>query len=65
MSAGVGKKALDELGLTSLIASPIDVKLLCLQRFVRLFAFGVAALILGKPCGLAIPQLGRANCNTG
>lgn len=35
-----------ELGLSSICNSPRDTKLLCLQRFVRLFAFGLSTLIL-------------------
>lgn len=37
---------LEELGLVSLYHSPSDVKLLCLQRFVRLFAYGASTLVL-------------------
>lgn len=39
-------KALEELGLVSLWTSTIDTKLLCIQRFVRLFAYGGSTLIL-------------------
>lgn len=39
-------KALDEIGLRSLYASCTDTKLLCLQRFVRLFAYGGSTLVL-------------------
>jgi len=39
-------KVLEELGLVSLYKSPIDTKLLCTQRFVRLFAYGGSTLIL-------------------
>ncbi|TVY48589.1 putative membrane protein [Lachnellula occidentalis] len=39
-------KALEELGLVSLWYSKLDVKLLCTQRFVRLFAYGGSTLIL-------------------
>lgn len=35
-----------ELGLVSLYHCKPDVKLLCLQRFVRLFAYGSSTLIL-------------------
>lgn len=37
---------LDELGLVSLYKSPLDTKLIIIQRFVRLFAYGGATLIL-------------------
>ena len=36
----------DEIGLKTLIASPADVKILCLQRLVRLLAYGGSTLIL-------------------
>lgn len=39
-------RVLAEVGLVTLFHSPRDVKLLCLQRFVRLFAYGVTTLIL-------------------
>lgn len=39
---------LNELGLISLWHSPWDVKFLCLQRFVRLFAYGGSTLILAS-----------------
>ena len=39
-------KVLDEFGLVSLWCSTIDTKLLCIQRFVRLFAYGGSTLIL-------------------
>lgn len=39
-------KVLDEFGLVSLWSSTIDTKLLCIQRFVRLFAYGGSTLIL-------------------
>ena len=35
-----------EIGLKTLIASPADTKILCLQRLVRLFAYGGSTLIL-------------------
>lgn len=38
--------ALEELGLISLWGSNINTKILCLQRFVRLFAYGGSTLIL-------------------
>ncbi|PQK14273.1 hypothetical protein BB8028_0004g12030 [Beauveria bassiana] len=39
-------RVLAEIGLVTLFRSPRDIKLLCLQRFVRLFAYGVTTLIL-------------------
>lgn len=39
-------RAMDEVGLLHLWHSSINVKLLCLQRFVRLFAYGASTLIL-------------------
>ena len=35
-----------ELGVYSMLQSSRDTKLLCLQRFVRLFAYGASTLIL-------------------
>ena len=35
-----------ELGIISLLHSSRDTKLLCLQRFIRLFAYGASTLIL-------------------
>ncbi len=35
-----------ELGLPALFSSPRDIHLLCLQRFVRLFAYGSSTLVL-------------------
>ncbi|KND88846.1 putative membrane protein [Tolypocladium ophioglossoides CBS 100239] len=42
----IPRRILAELGLTTLYRSPRDIKLLCLQRFVRLFAYGSSTLIL-------------------
>lgn len=42
------KSILSELGLVSLYNSPLDTKLLCSQRFVRLFAYGGSTLILAS-----------------
>jgi predicted MFS family arabinose efflux permease len=39
-------KALEEIGLVSLWTSNHNTKLLCIQRFVRLFAYGGSTLIL-------------------
>jgi predicted MFS family arabinose efflux permease len=39
-------KVLDEFGLVSLWSSSFDTKLVCTQRFVRLFAYGSSTLIL-------------------
>lgn len=39
-------RALEELGLVSLKRSARDVKLLCAQRLVRLFAYGSSTLVL-------------------
>jgi len=40
------ERTLEELGLVNLYRTTIDVKLLCVQRFVRLFAYGGSTLIL-------------------
>jgi predicted MFS family arabinose efflux permease len=39
---------LEELGLLTMWKSSLDVKLLCAQRFVRLFAYGGSTLILAS-----------------
>ena len=39
-------KAASELGVYSILNSTHDTKLLCLQRFIRLFAYGASTLIL-------------------
>ncbi|KAL8663716.1 MAG: hypothetical protein Q9202_003662 [Teloschistes flavicans] len=41
-----GTWLMNELGVYSILGSPRDTKLLCLQRFVRLFGYGVSTLIL-------------------
>lgn len=40
--------ALDELGLVAMWQSSRDVKFLCAQRFVRLFAYGGSTLVLAS-----------------
>jgi len=46
MSTRLAARILEELGLVSLWKSTLDTKLLCTQRFVRLFAYGWSTLIL-------------------
>ncbi|MCJ1307641.1 hypothetical protein MMC25_001288 [Agyrium rufum] len=36
----------EELGVNSILSSPRDAKILCAQRFTRLFAYGASTLIL-------------------
>ncbi|KAK9802099.1 hypothetical protein AB5N19_07907 [Seiridium cardinale] len=51
----------EELGLTALYNTSLDVKLLCLQRFVRLFAYGASTLILVaylETLGISKTQIG-------
>lgn len=43
---GIGQRVLDEVGLVSLYKSSRDIKLLIVQRFVRLFAYGCSTLVL-------------------
>ncbi|PYH43488.1 putative MFS transporter [Aspergillus saccharolyticus JOP 1030-1] len=51
------RRLFDELGLVTVWRSPRDVKLLCAQRFVRLFAYGTSTLILvSYLSALAIPD---------
>ncbi|KAF7118975.1 hypothetical protein CNMCM5793_008615 [Aspergillus hiratsukae] len=45
---GLHRRILGELGLMSLWHSSMDVKLLCAQRFIRLFAYGGSTLILAS-----------------
>ncbi|KAI1403877.1 MFS general substrate transporter [Hypoxylon fuscum] len=55
--AGLLKRALEETGLVSMYVSSRDVKLLCAQRFVRMFAYGLSTLILVAYLdGLGIPK---------
>ena len=44
--ASLPSRAAKEVGLAALYDSPKDAKLLILQRFVRLFAYGSSTLIL-------------------
>lgn len=39
---------LNEIGLAPLWRSPLDTKLLCAQRFVRLFAYGGSTIVLAS-----------------
>lgn len=50
-----------ELGLGSILNSSRDTKLLCLQRFVRLFAYGASTLILA----LYLSSLGISDARIG
>ncbi|KAL4877909.1 major facilitator superfamily domain-containing protein [Aspergillus karnatakaensis] len=47
-TSSVAARILEELGLLSLWRCPRDAKLLCAQRFVRLFAYGGTTLILAS-----------------
>ena len=51
----------DELGIYSILKSSRDTKLLCLQRFVRLFAYGASTLILA----LYLSDLGISDARIG
>jgi hypothetical protein len=42
----VANRVLQELGLLSLYNSTRDIKILCVQRFIRLFAYGSSTLVL-------------------
>ena len=39
-------RVLEELGLVSLYNSTRDIKILCIQRFIRPFAYGASTLVL-------------------
>lgn len=54
-------RVLEELGLISIFNSSLDTKLLCIQRFVRLFAYGGSTLILVS----YLSALGISNSRTG
>lgn len=52
---------LEEIGLVTMWQSSLDVKLLCAQRFVRLFAYGGSTLILASylsAIGIADDRIG-------
>lgn len=61
MAAGSLSRALDEVGLTAFYQSTADTKLLCLQRFIRLFAYGNSTLILA----LYLSALGISDARIG
>lgn len=46
MWAGISKGFYVETGLKAWVASPCDTKVLCLQRYLRFFAYGGSTLIL-------------------
>lgn len=50
-----------EVGIRSLLNSPRDTKLLCLQRFTRLFAYGASTLILA----LYLSSVGTSDARIG
>jgi MFS family permease len=55
------KRASDELGLTAVYDTTADVKILCAQRCVRLFAYGASTLILVtylEALGISKTQIG-------
>lgn len=54
-------RVLEELGIYSILQSSRDTKLLCLQRFVRLFAYGASTLILA----LYLSSLGSSDARIG
>lgn len=51
----------DEVGLVSVYHSPLDTKLLCMQRFVRFFAYGGTTLILAA----FLSELGNSDSRIG
>ena len=55
------RRLLSELGILALLKSPFDVKLLCLQRFTRLFAYGASTLILVA----YLQELGHSRARSG
>jgi MFS family permease len=57
----LGLKFSKEIGVEALYASPRDAKILCAQRFVRLFAYGGTTLILA----IYLADLGFSDSQTG
>ena len=53
--------AASELGIYSILRSSVDTKLLCLQRLIRLFAYGTTTLILA----LHLSSLGISDVRIG
>lgn len=54
-------KAAEELGVFSIAQSSWDTKLLCLQRFTRLFAYGASTLVLA----LYLSSIGTSDARIG
>ena len=54
-------RVLEELGVNSILQSSRDTKLLCLQRFVRLFAYGATTIVLA----LYLSSLGNSDARIG
>ena len=54
-------KVAEELGVFSVVQSSKDTKLLCLQRFTRLFAYGASTLILA----LYLSSIGASDARIG
>ena len=54
-------RAASELGISSILQSSRDTKLLCLQRFIRMFAYGTTTLILA----LHLSSLGVSDARIG
>ncbi|KAJ9654773.1 hypothetical protein H2198_006212 [Neophaeococcomyces mojaviensis] len=57
----ISAKAYHEVGLEAFVNTPFDVKVLCMQRFVRLAAYGASTLILV----LYLVELGNSVSRTG
>lgn len=55
------KRLVAELGVFSIMSSSRDTKLLCLSRFIRLFAYGASTLILA----LYLSSLGVSDTRIG
>ena len=59
--SSVWKRTCDELGLSALFRASRDTKILCVQRFVRLFAYSGTTLILA----LYLAELGNSETKIG
>lgn len=55
------RRSFDEIGLLALYQSPLDTKLLCLQRFVRFFGYGGTTLVLAT----YLSELGNSESRIG
>lgn len=61
MSSTILAKVADELGWFTIVKSSRDTKILCAQRFVRMFAYGSSTLVLAlflAEIGITVARIG-------